>query len=67
MTSKMDRLRDETVDRLACKPGLRGKIDAMCVYCIYDPMVGGGTWKQQVKSCSSAQCPLHPIRVGAKR
>jgi hypothetical protein len=41
---------------------LRSAIDAMCRYCIYDPGGGNGTWREQVQACSSANCPLHPVR-----
>jgi hypothetical protein len=40
---------------------LRGAIDAMCKRCIYDPGARGN-WREQVSSCSSADCPLHPSR-----
>ena len=51
----------ELIDRLSSKPGLRGKIDAKCVECIYDPL-DVGTWLQQVAICSSYTCPLRPVR-----
>ena len=54
--------RQTVIDRLVVKPGLRGKVDAMCVYCIYDPGGGGGTWPQQVEACTSKDCPLYPVR-----
>ena len=59
----VDKRRHEVIDRLAGKPGLRGKIDAKCCECIYDPISGGGTWKQQVESCTSTTCPLFPVRA----
>ena len=40
---------------------LRAAIDAKCKSCIYDPLAGG-TWREQVQGCSSADCPLHPFR-----
>ena len=51
----------ELIDRLSSKPGLRGKIDAKCVECIYDPL-DVGTWRQQVARCTSYTCPLRPVR-----
>ena len=33
-----------------------------CVECIYDPHGGQGTWREQVKACTDASCPLYPIR-----
>jgi len=41
---------------------LRNAIDAMCRSCIYDPEGGNGTWREQVQSCSSGNCPLHIVR-----
>lgn len=44
------------------RPSLRAAIDAMCKSCIYDPRSGNGSWREQVRACSSANCPLHPLR-----
>jgi hypothetical protein len=44
------------------RPSLRTAIDAKCRDCIHDPIGGGGTWREQVEACSSANCPLHPLR-----
>jgi hypothetical protein len=41
---------------------LRKAIDAKCRECIYDPIGGGGTWRQQVHACTSYRCPLYPVR-----
>jgi len=41
---------------------LRAAIDAMCRSCIYDSGSGNGGWREQVQACSSANCPLHPVR-----
>ena len=51
----------ELIDRLIGKPGLRGKIDAKCVECIYDPY-DNGSWRLQVEKCTSPTCPLYPVR-----
>lgn len=53
--------RAQTVDKLVSKPGLRGKIDAMCCYCIYDPH-SAGSWRKQVHKCTSKACPLYTVR-----
>lgn len=50
------------IEKQARKPGLRGKIDAKCVECIYDPAQEGG-WRQQVEKCASASCPLYSVRT----
>jgi len=41
---------------------LRRAIDAKCKDCLYDPLSGGGKWREQVAQCSSVNCPLWPIR-----
>ena len=51
----------ETINRLASKAGLRGKIDAKCAECIYDP-AQEGTWRLQVEKCTSRNCPLFDVR-----
>jgi len=35
-------------------------IDKMCKECIYDP--GNGSWREQVKRCTSSKCPLYTHR-----
>ena len=57
--------RQSTIDRLVGKAGLRGKIDAMCCYCIYDPYQEG-TWRKQVDNCTSPECPLFSVRPRAQ-
>lgn len=44
------------------KGGLRGRINAMCASCIYDPSGKGGTWRKQVEGCTSSQCALYDVR-----
>jgi hypothetical protein len=41
---------------------LRDAINAKCKECIYDPIGGGGTWRQQVEACTARTCPLYPVR-----
>lgn len=50
------------IERMVSKPGLRGKVDAKCMECIYDPY-SNGTWRNQVEECSSYTCPLYSIRT----
>jgi hypothetical protein len=45
---------------------LRRSIDAKCKQCVYDPLCGGGTWREQVAQCTVLACPLWPIRTGPK-
>lgn len=40
---------------------LRSAIDAKCRDCIFDRL-SAGTWREQVASCVSANCSLHPVR-----
>jgi hypothetical protein len=44
------------------KVGLRAAINAKCKDCIYDPLSGLGTWRQQVEGCTCTDCPLWPVR-----
>jgi hypothetical protein len=44
------------------KPSMRKAIDAFCKDCIYDPLSGGGTWREQVGACKDDLCPLHELR-----
>ncbi len=53
--------RENLVRNHAGKAGLRGKINAMCIGCIYDPYAEG-TWRKQVENCTSRNCPLYEVR-----
>lgn len=52
--------------RNTVKRSLRSAINAKCKECIYDPIAGGGTWRQQVSECTSVTCPLFDIRPMSK-
>lgn len=41
---------------------LRKPINAKCRECIYCPVTGIGSWRQQVAACTSISCPLYPVR-----
>lgn len=41
---------------------LRAAVNAKCKECIYDPIAGRGTWRQQVEACTSRSCPLFAVR-----
>ena len=45
---------------------LRNAINANCRDCIYDPLSGGGTWRQQVAQCSVIRCALWRVRPGPR-
>jgi len=44
-----DALRDKVIEREGRKAGLRGKINAFCCHCIYDPY-SEGSWLKQVEN-----------------
>ena len=60
-SDNLDSLRDKVIRNEAGKAGLRGKIDAKCCECIYDPY-SKGTWRKQVEECTSRTCPLYEVR-----
>jgi hypothetical protein len=53
------------INREVKKPGLRGKINAKCCECIYDPYQEG-SWRLQVEKCTSPLCPLYEVRPISK-
>jgi hypothetical protein len=53
--------RDALIDKHQSKAGLRGKIDAMCISCVYEEGQGG-TWAQQIEACTVTKCPLFSVR-----
>jgi len=44
------------------RPSMRAAINSKCKDCIYDPLAGLGTWRQQVGGCTSTDCPLFLLR-----
>ena len=44
------------------KPSYRKSIDLMCKQCIYDPIGGKGTWREQVAACTAPKCALFNLR-----
>ena len=44
------------------KPSLRSAINTKCRECIYCPLTGNGTWRQQTAACTSKTCPVWPVR-----
>jgi hypothetical protein len=59
--SERSAIRKRIIEKLVRKVGLRPKIDAFCVECIYDPY-SKGTWRKQTMDCTSACCPLYTVR-----
>jgi hypothetical protein len=58
---KGDERREALIQREAKKGGFRGKINAKCIECIYDPL-SIGNWRKQVEKCTSLTCPLYSVR-----
>ena len=53
--------RDELITKHVQKKGLRGKVDAHCISCVYDE-ANKGTWRQQIEWCTVTTCPLYSVR-----
>ncbi len=64
--NEVDTRRLDVINRVASKPGLRGKIDAKCCECLYDPYAAG-SWRKQVELCTSISCPLYDVRTKSKQ
>ena len=56
-----DQQRQFLIDKHIEKAGLRGKLNAKCIECIYDPYQIG-TWRKQVENCTCLACPLYGVR-----
>jgi hypothetical protein len=41
---------------------LRRAINEKCKECLFDPISGTGTWRQQTAACTSKTCPLYNVR-----
>ena len=54
--------KDALIAKHKSKSGLRGRVDANCISCIYDPE-GTGNWRQQVSACTVVLCPIHDVRA----
>ena len=57
--------KDELIARHKAKSGLRGRIDANCIDCVYDPGAPGN-WRKQVQECAVDSCPLWDIRARSR-
>jgi len=44
------------------KQSLRSAVNAKFRECIYCPLTGTGSWRQQVENCTSISCPLFSVR-----
>ena len=57
----MDHYKTTLIARETAKPGYKGKVNAKCIECLYDPL-SKGAWRQQVEACTSYCCPLYSVR-----
>ncbi len=64
--NEAERRRAELIARQAKQAGFKGKINAKCIECIYDPLQGQGNWRQQVQACTDTGCPLYEVRPTSK-
>ena len=60
-THNLDSKRNILIQKQASKAGLRGKLNAYCISCVYDELAPGN-WRKQVGNCTVADCPLYPVR-----
>ena len=56
----------ETAIRTGKRLSMRTAIDLKCKDCIFDPLGGGGTWRQQVEACTVTECPLWLLRTKSR-
>ncbi len=59
--SRKNERRSNLIQKLTSKPGLRNKLNAFCIECVYDPY-DDGTWRKQVENCTAMTCPLFQVR-----
>lgn len=53
--------KQQILERIVKKGGLRASVDANCCECIFDEKEPG-TWRNQVKNCTVCSCPLYAHR-----
>ena len=58
--------KDGIIERESSKPGYKGRVNAFCCHCIFDPYQRG-TWLRQVEACTSLDCSLYPVRPSSRR
>ena len=61
MTTSPDDYKQNLLNNHSSKAGLRGKINANCIDCTYDP-IDAGSWRKQVENCHSYSCALYSVR-----
>lgn len=58
---KRAQAREKLLARECKKGGFKGRINAKCIECLFDPYQEG-SWRKQVANCTCFDCPLFPIR-----
>jgi hypothetical protein len=58
---KAKQTRHQVIAKLITSTGLRARINAHCVSCVYDEKIPG-SWKRQVTECTVTSCPIWDIR-----
>lgn len=61
MTTSQNDYKQNLSGKHARKTGLRGKINANCIDCVYDP-TDIGSWRKQVENCCGYSCSLYSVR-----
>jgi len=62
----MKKSKTKLIETVLQKSGLRARIDANCIACIYDDL-SPGTWRQQVENCSVSDCAIWAVRAKSRR
>lgn len=57
-----DERKEVILDRLLSKKGLRPRIDANCVNCIYESSFVA-SWRSQIEDCTDCVCVFHEVRA----
>jgi len=68
MINSNDEYKQKLLNNHSNKTGLRWKINANCIDCVYDP-IDSGSWRQQVEDCKHVICLIYkhrPTSKGAK-
>ena len=62
----MKKPKSKLIETVLQKSGLRARIDANCIACIYD-VRSPGTWRQQVENCLVSDCAIWDVRAKCRR
>ncbi len=59
-------MKAKLIERHIGRNGLRPRINAKCIDCVYESSNGGGSWRAQVEACTVTSCPLWDVRPISK-